>query len=182
MMIKEWSELFEYNEDFYDSIKFQKLPHFGEYQIQRQKQLSQLYKNCDVKDELTLHHNGVGSGYIKTEETATADKKGYSGIPTVKNIIGRALPRIGPYKKLDNTKQVVALIDDVSFDYIRFPSFLILFFQDMCINCGKCYMTCNDSGYQAIHFDKDTHIPKVNDDCTGCTLCLSVCPIIDCIQ
>ncbi|EDW51287.1 GM13670 [Drosophila sechellia] len=52
---------------------------------------------------------------------------------------------------------------------------------DMCINCGKCYMTCADSGYQAIEFDKDTHIPHVNDDCTGCTLCVSVCPIIDCI-
>ena len=52
----------------------------------------------------------------------------------------------------------------------------------MCINCGKCYMTCNDSGYQAIKFDKLTHIPTVvEDSCTGCTLCLSVCPIIDCI-
>ncbi|KAK6056571.1 4Fe-4S binding domain protein [Cooperia oncophora] len=54
---------------------------------------------------------------------------------------------------------------------------------DMCINCGKCYMTCNDSGYQAISFNKETHIPKVNeDDCTGCTLCYSVCPIPECIQ
>lgn len=52
----------------------------------------------------------------------------------------------------------------------------------MCINCGKCYMTCNDSGYQAIQFDAETHIPKVTDDCTGCTLCMSVCPIIDCIM
>ena len=51
----------------------------------------------------------------------------------------------------------------------------------MCINCGKCYMTCNDSGYQAIVFDPVTHLPRVNADCTGCTLCLSVCPIIDCI-
>lgn len=42
----------------------------------------------------------------------------------------------------------------------------------MCINCGKCYMTCNDSGYQAISFNKKTHIPKVNEEnCTGCTLC-----------
>lgn len=32
----------------------------------------------------------------------------------VKDVIGSALPRIGPYKKLDNSKQVVALIDDVS--------------------------------------------------------------------
>ena len=52
----------------------------------------------------------------------------------------------------------------------------------MCINCGKCYMACNDSGYQAINFDSKTHLPKVTKDCTGCTLCLSVCPIIDCIK
>lgn len=37
----------------------------------------------------------------------------------------------------------------------------------MCINCGKCYMTCNDSGYQAIKFDEKTHLPTVTDDCTG---------------
>lgn len=43
-------------------------------------------------------------------------------------------------------------------------------------------MTCNDSGYQAITFDPITHIPHVTEDCTGCTLCASVCPIIDCIR
>jgi dihydropyrimidine dehydrogenase (NADP+) len=42
-------------------------------------------------------------------------------------------------------------------------------------------MTCNDSGYQAITFDPETHLPFVTDDCTGCTLCVSVCPIIDCV-
>lgn len=42
-------------------------------------------------------------------------------------------------------------------------------------------MACADSGYQAITFDPETHIPHVTNDCTGCTLCLSVCPIIDCI-
>lgn len=35
-------------------------------------------------------------------------------VPQISNVIGRVLPRIGPYKKLDNTKQVVALIDDVN--------------------------------------------------------------------
>ena len=34
---------------------------------------------------------------------------------------------------------------------------------EMCINCGKCYMTCNDTGYQAIEFDAETHIPKVKE-------------------
>lgn len=32
----------------------------------------------------------------------------------VQDVIGAALPSIGAYKKLDNKKQVVALIDDVS--------------------------------------------------------------------
>ena len=80
-------------------------------------------------------------------------------------MIGKALPRIGTYNDLDNTQQVVAVID-----------------EDMCVNCGKCYMICNDSGYQAITFDEKTHLPSVTKDCTGCTLCVSVCPIIDCIQ
>ncbi|XP_065834475.1 dihydropyrimidine dehydrogenase [NADP(+)]-like isoform X2 [Oscarella lobularis] len=86
-------------------------------------------------------------------------------ISKVNDIIGRALPFIGTYNDLDNTQQAVALID-----------------EEMCINCGKCYMTCNDSGYQAITFDAERHLPHVTDDCTGCTLCVSVCPIIDCIK
>ncbi|KAJ3595528.1 hypothetical protein NHX12_004831 [Muraenolepis orangiensis] len=85
-------------------------------------------------------------------------------VPAVKDVIARALRYIGAYQELDNKEQVLALID-----------------EDMCINCGKCYMTCNDSGYQAITFDPETHLPFVTDSCTGCTLCLSVCPIIDCI-
>lgn len=110
-------------------------------------------------------------------------------IPTVKDMIGRALKHISSYKELDNKKQVVALIDDVCVKQnlntiiknLSFTCLFYIFFQDMCINCGKCYMACADSGYQAITFDPDTHIPKVTSDCTGCTLCLSVCPIIDCI-
>lgn len=86
--------------------------------------------------------------------------------PTVEKVIGAALDRIGTYNDLDNKQHVIALID-----------------PEMCINCGKCYMTCNDTGYQAIAFDENTHLPKVNEDsCTGCTLCYSVCPVIECIQ
>ncbi len=88
-----------------------------------------------------------------------------SSSPSSQDVIGRALPAIGTYGQLNNTEQVVAIID-----------------EDMCINCGKCYMVCNDSGYQAITFDKESHLPHVTADCTGCTLCVSVCPIIDCIR
>lgn len=38
------------------------------------------------------------------------------------------------------------------------------------------------SWLQAIQFDPETHLPTVTDSCTGCTLCLSVCPVIDCIR
>jgi dihydropyrimidine dehydrogenase (NADP+) len=136
-----------------------KLPHFGQYKQQREQILAKRYKEGSISDEVVLHHNDGQLGYsaINSKDNKTRPLK-------IDDVIGRALQYIGPYKKLDNTQQVVALIDD-----------------DMCINCGKCYMACNDSGYQAIEFDANTHIPHVNDDCTGCTICLSVCPIIDCI-
>ncbi|EPY76477.1 hypothetical protein CB1_001428084 [Camelus ferus] len=135
---------------------------------------------------------------------------------SMRDVIGNALRYLGTFGELSNTEQVVAVID-----------------EEMCINCGKCYMTCNDSGYQqlsrcysctialgvaackrsspavdknadakmgafltsvgsdsnalyfclqAIEFDPETHLPTITDACTGCTLCLSVCPIIDCIK
>jgi dihydropyrimidine dehydrogenase (NADP+) len=87
-----------------------------------------------------------------------------AAVPTVNSIIGKALRRISNYTSLDNRAQAVAAVND-----------------DMCINCGKCMMTCNDSGYQAIRFDPKTHQPFITDDCTGCTLCVSVCPVPDCI-
>ena len=57
------------------------------------------------------------------------------------DVIARALKHIGAYGELNNTEQVLALID-----------------EDMCINCGKCYMTCNDSGYQVTSC-RHTHTP-----------------------
>ena len=101
-----------------------------------------------------------------------AEIKGYrpapagpASIPALEKSVATAVSRIGTYGDLDNKQQVVALID-----------------EEMCINCGKCYMTCNASGYQAITFDPKTHLPHITADCTGCTLCVSVCPIVDCIK
>lgn len=49
---------------------------------------------------------------IKINETNGVN--GAKPAAKVQDMIGSALPRIGPYKKLNNTQQVVALIDDVS--------------------------------------------------------------------
>ncbi|XP_067892960.1 dihydropyrimidine dehydrogenase [NADP(+)]-like isoform X1 [Heterodontus francisci] len=129
----------------------QHLPSFGPYLEQRKKIIA----------EHKLKQKELKEVIQEPDEEPCAVKK---PIPRVQEIIGRTLPRIGAYGVLNNEEHVVALID-----------------EEMCINCGKCYMTCNDSGYQAITFDPETHLPQVNADCTGCTLCYSVCPIIDCI-
>lgn len=109
--------------------------------------------------------------YLKTKDLLEVPKKPelkpvLNQVPTLNQIQGKSLGYIGTYNTLNNKEQAVALIND-----------------DLCINCGKCYMTCNDTGYQAISFDAKTHIPKVEEsDCTACGLCLTVCPIISCIE
>ncbi|KAF4088120.1 hypothetical protein AMELA_G00079370 [Ameiurus melas] len=130
-----------------------KLPNFGPYLEERKLAIANYKKKLtDLKDNTPPSRGSR----INTPKKP---------VPAVKDVIARALRHIGAYQELNNQEQVQALID-----------------EEMCINCGKCYMTCNDSGYQAITFDPETHLPVVLDSCTGCTLCLSVCPIIDCIQ
>ncbi|XP_063062842.1 dihydropyrimidine dehydrogenase a, tandem duplicate 1 [Engraulis encrasicolus] len=132
------------------------LPSFGPFLEERRKALA-VHKQRLRDQEMERGMTGTPQG------PRSFSPKG--PIPSVKEVIGRALKHIGAYQELNNEEQVQALID-----------------EEMCINCGKCYMTCNDSGYQAIKFDPETHLPVVADSCTGCTLCLSVCPIIDCIK
>lgn len=127
------------------------LPEFGPYLKEKDEMISDYKKSITPLTEFS-------------PETHRPSYKPNKPVPAVKDVIGRVLPMIGAWGELDTEQQAVALID-----------------EDMCINCGKCYMVCNDSGYQAITFDKDTHLPHITEDCTGCTLCVSVCPIIDCI-
>ncbi|XP_070251811.1 dihydropyrimidine dehydrogenase [NADP(+)] isoform X1 [Myotis yumanensis] len=129
-----------------------KLPSFGPYLEQRKKIIA----------ESKLKPKGEDEACQPLQRQRFAPTK---PVPAIKDVIGRTLQYLGTFGDLSIEEQVVALID-----------------EDMCINCGKCYMTCNDSGYQAIQFDPETHLPSVGDACTGCTLCLSVCPIVDCIR
>lgn len=137
-----------------------KLPQFGPYKRQLESQISQLYsargeiRQSQWPDELQFEPSALN----EIDEAKASSTR-------LQNLVSLSNNNIGSYASLDNKQQVVALIDD-----------------DICVNCGKCYMTCNDSGYQAISFDPQTHMPRVNEsDCTGCDLCVSVCPIINCI-
>ncbi len=49
--------------------------------------------------------------------------------------------------------------------------------KDLCIGCGRCHLSCNDGGHQAITMDADRK-PRVNGSkCAGCLLCQHVCPV-----
>lgn len=49
--------------------------------------------------------------------------------------------------------------------------------QDLCLGCGRCYISCMDGGHQAISYDTEKRRPKIiGKKCVGCHLCLQVCP------
>ena len=55
--------------------------------------------------------------------------------------------------------------------------------QDACIQCGRCHVVCEDTSHQAITAMRDgkRHFEVVEADCVGCNLCVSVCPVPECI-
>lgn len=59
--------------------------------------------------------NLISPNYCKTT-LILKDKlrKFESELPVSKDLVGKALPRIGAYNRLDNKEQVVAIIDEVS--------------------------------------------------------------------
>ena len=58
-------------------------------------------------------------------------------------------------------------------DTIVYPKFN----KDLCVGCGRCQMSCNDGGHQAIIFDAETRQPHlIGNKCIGCHLCRLVCP------
>ncbi len=53
--------------------------------------------------------------------------------------------------------------------------------EELCVKCDLCYVSCRDAGYQAITL-RDDRIPEIDrEKCTGCSLCMHVCPVWDCI-
>ena len=63
--------------------------------------------------------------------------------------------------------------DSLDRDTIIYPKFD----KELCVGCGRCEVSCNDGGHQAIVFDHETRQPRlVGSKCVGCHLCRLVCP------
>jgi len=56
--------------------------------------------------------------------------------------------------------------------------------QDACIQCGRCYIACEDTSHQAISYtvNGERKFEVKDEECVGCNLCVSVCPVEKCIE
>lgn len=57
-------------------------------------------------------------------------------------------------------------------DTIIFPKFN----REKCLGCGRCVISCNDGGHQAITLNEDRKPVLNGAKCVGCHLCMLVCP------
>ena len=57
--------------------------------------------------------------------------------------------------------------------------------QDACIECGRCFIACEDTSHQAIRIEAKAEggrtFTVIDEECVGCNLCMHVCPVKDCI-
>ncbi|KAB2868209.1 MAG: 4Fe-4S dicluster domain-containing protein, partial [Bauldia sp.] len=82
------------------------------------------------------------------------------------DLVGRAVPNISAWQFLNLNYVTKARIN-----------------QDLCIECGRCHIVCEDTSHQAITatLNGRRHFQVVDSECVGCNLCVNVCPVEDCI-
>lgn len=107
-------------------------------------------------------------GFRVVEELITGlnnwmDEKGHANLDS---IVRRATPNVTDWQYLNLNYVTKARID-----------------QDMCIQCGRCHVVCEDTSHQAITLQVDgkRHFEVIDEECVGCNLCVSVCPVENCI-
>jgi dihydropyrimidine dehydrogenase (NAD+) subunit PreA len=93
------------------------------------------------------------------------DEKGYECLDDFR---GAAVPNVTDWQYLDLNYESIASID-----------------QDKCVECGLCFIACEDTSHQAITASKDENGKRtytvIDEECVGCNLCELVCPAPGCI-
>ncbi len=90
------------------------------------------------------------------------------GHASLESFRGKAVPNVTDWNQLDLNYKTVAHID-----------------QDKCIQCGLCYISCEDTSHQSISRTRDQNGKRIyeiiEEECVGCNLCYLVCPVENCI-
>ncbi len=86
---------------------------------------------------------------------------------TLEQLVGTAVPSVTDWQYLNLNYVEKAVID-----------------QDLCIQCGRCHVVCEDTSHQAITnmVDGERRFEVIDEECVGCNLCVSVCPVDSCIS
>jgi dihydropyrimidine dehydrogenase (NAD+) subunit PreA len=89
------------------------------------------------------------------------------GMNSVSELVRKATPSVTDWQYLNLNHVSKAVID-----------------QDLCIKCGRCHIVCEDTSHQAITntVNGERHFEVIDDECVGCNLCVSVCPVDSCIS
>lgn len=82
------------------------------------------------------------------------------GYTKIEEIVGKALPKLVSSEALNRHS-------------IAYPKFD----RTKCIGCGRCYVSCEDGGHQALTLTSDRTPRLLADKCVGCHLCAVVCPV-----
>lgn len=86
------------------------------------------------------------------------------GIAAAQDLVGKAVANYTDWGDLDLNYKVVARINN-----------------NICINCNKCHIACEDTAHQCIDMVKDetgkSSLLVRENDCVGCNLCSIVCPV-----
>ena len=91
------------------------------------------------------------------------DEKGHT---TTESFKGQAVPNVTDWQFLNLNYVVKAKIH-----------------QELCIQCGRCHIACEDTSHQAITsmVDGVRKFEVIDEECVGCNLCVNVCPVEGCI-
>jgi len=88
------------------------------------------------------------------------------GLATIDDVVGLATPNVTDWQYLNLNYVAKARIN-----------------QDLCIQCGRCHIACEDTSHQAISatINGVRHFEVIEEECVGCNLCVNVCPVDSCI-
>lgn len=117
----------------------------------------------------------LGSGSLQV--TTAVMQYGYRIISDLKDGLNRYLTEKG----FDSLSQVVG----IGLDFINASTSVLerdtivlpKFEREICIGCGRCAISCEDGGHQAISFGPDRKPVLNGKRCVGCHLCRLVCPV-----